>query len=720
MLAFFVGTASLALAQSLPAPRSTPPNVVGATLEGRRAELLRGLTAVNHAIRVRSLHELAAADLFDDMFCRALLRYAQEADDFDSLPVIPIVARASAKVVPAILDSMQNVTERFQPTLILSLGRIGPPAKQAVPALRGILAKEGLDEWSRISIRTALAEIGEADPENEAMLKDWLSKRTKEGQSVVGVLGLTGAQHWPGKDAVSLLSVWLDGTPSSSSASASLALASLGTNAVSSAAAIQKCLDSVDEQSSSLRILYGSSLSLIFEPGSVAQKKAYRDMLSYLGEAENRSDWPALSMVAHTLIDSNLFVQTIALIADTNASVAHGAIRMLAEVGKPSELAGSRMLNLMRKPPREVPRREEVAGALGFVLPAAAIRDLEQILATERDRQVREALENSLIALSLGNRTIGVSPQAALGSASDDSIVPILRGLRDLDTEYQSRQAIRRQGTNVLAKLIESTRSSEPELRAGAARGLSSLLLEAVKLSNEQLTTSVSALAVELTDPQSMVRVEAATALEYFAIYKASPDIAIPALQRSLEDPSARKNAATALGHYAGAAKEAVPALTKLLSDPDIAVRKSAAEGIGGIGPAAIDAVDALLIALKSDKSVQPSVAHALGEIGGKPEAVIPALVGLFGTDDPQGGVTSSFCASAVARYGAKALEYLMPGLGNSQAKIRYWTAVSMLQIGEQASGSLEALEKVLTDPDPDVRRIAQMAVEKIRQPKPR
>ena len=87
----------------------------------------------------------------------------------------------------------------------------------------------------------------------------------------------------------------------------------------------------------------------------------------------------------------------------------------------------------------------------------------------------------------------------------------------------------------------------------------------------------------------------------------------------SLEDPPARQRAADAIGHYGPAVKAAVPALTKLLADRDVAVRESAAEALGRIGPEARDSVDALLVALNSHESLQPAVAHALGQLRAKP-----------------------------------------------------------------------------------------------------
>ena len=129
-----------------------------------------------------------------------------------------------------------------------SLGRMGPDAKAAVPELRRILEDRRQDDEHQILIRTVLAAIGWTDADNEAKLSQGLRTRSKEGQTVVGSLAVIGAQHWPGKGSLGLLSPWFEGKPNEESAMAALALASFGTNAASTATDIQQCLGHVNPQ----------------------------------------------------------------------------------------------------------------------------------------------------------------------------------------------------------------------------------------------------------------------------------------------------------------------------------------------------------------------------------------------------------------------------------------------------------------------------------------
>lgn len=93
----------------------------------------------------------------------------------------------------------------------------------------------------------------------------------------------------------------------------------------------------------------------------------------------------------------------------------------------------------------------------------------------------------------------------------------------------------------------------------------------------------------------------------------------LPALRRLLVDPDASKRARAAdeLGKLGGRAASATGALASALKDPDRRVRASAALALGNIGPKADSAVPALVAALKrGPEEVSWSAAVALGRIG--------------------------------------------------------------------------------------------------------
>ncbi len=85
-------------------------------------------------------------------------------------------------------------------------------------------------------------------------------------------------------------------------------------------------------------------------------------------------------------------------------------------------------------------------------------------------------------------------------------------------------------------------------------------------------------------------------------------------------DPDVREAAAAALGElWRESPTDAVSGLAAALSDKDALVREDAAEALGRIGPAAVDATDALRMAFRDPHSgVRARVAEALTEVTGR------------------------------------------------------------------------------------------------------
>jgi len=107
---------------------------------------------------------------------------------------------------------------------------------------------------------------------------------------------------------------------------------------------------------------------------------------------------------------------------------------------------------------------------------------------------------------------------------------------------------------------------------------------------------------------------------------KAAP--AVPALIKALDDVKARQHVAASIHQIGDPAKPAIPRLNELLNDSDRAARADAAKGLGGFGPAAAEAVPALIETLKTDKNdtVRREVANALGKIGAPASEAMPTL----------------------------------------------------------------------------------------------
>jgi hypothetical protein len=93
----------------------------------------------------------------------------------------------------------------------------------------------------------------------------------------------------------------------------------------------------------------------------------------------------------------------------------------------------------------------------------------------------------------------------------------------------------------------------------------------------------------------------------------------VPSLMKTLKthkDPKMRYWAAESLGHFGPEAREAVPALSEALKDPDGMVRMGAAYALAEIGPDAREAAPKLQEALQDpDKQVRDAAAYALPRV---------------------------------------------------------------------------------------------------------
>ena len=279
-----------------------------------------------------------------------------------------------------------------------------------------------------------------------------------------------------------------------------------------------------------------------------------------------------------------------------------------------------------------------------------------------------------------------------------------------------------------LPALLEGLQSDDVHIRRNAAFGLGELGADG--------RPALEALARVLkTDSDFEVRRNAAFALGEIG------EPAIPVLLTMLndKDPRIRRVVTAALVRIGF---PAVPHLVQLLRHSDTTVRRNAAVILGGIGPQASDALPALEKSLQDpDKGFQWTVKQAIRKIKQIPDdaaaseiTLSPGPTDIVARSKPAHQNLTSCetvqqllvrlsdeksevrrqAAFALAKKGQPAIPALIQALQSDNTVTRKNAVFALGEMGKDARSAIPAIEKLMRDPDPTVRWIAENALKKI------
>lgn len=163
-----------------------------------------------------------------------------------------------------------------------------------------------------------------------------------------------------------------------------------------------------------------------------------------------------------------------------------------------------------------------------------------------------------------------------------------------------------------------------------------------------------------------------------------------------------RAFAARALGDMGPAAKDAIPALIKAIAEDDSQFRTSlvaAAKALPKIGPEALTALPALIKAFEDpthDRVVRTDLAGVFGQLGAGARPAIPALQKAISKDHVAVRIAA---VEALAKMGPDAIPALTKALTNDHYSPRRIAAMHLVKMGEPAIPAfIEALKKTSTD----------------------
>jgi HEAT repeat protein/WD40 repeat protein len=186
---------------------------------------------------------------------------------------------------------------------------------------------------------------------------------------------------------------------------------------------------------------------------------------------------------------------------------------------------------------------------------------------------------------------------------------------------------------------------------------------------------------------------------------------ALQPLSDALRDPdtSVRLEAATALGQFG---PDAVPALAKALKDSDELLRRDVCGALAAIGPEAKAAVPALVGALKDPSPiVRLAAVRALGEIGQWTKEVVDALAAIL---RDKNAMIRAAAVTALGETGKPGVASLQEALTDENAGVRNEAAFMLGQLGPEAKPAIVPLRRLLKDTEPGVRIGAACALARI------
>jgi HEAT repeat protein len=350
---------------------------------------------------------------------------------------------------------------------------------------------------------------------------------------------------------------------------------------------------------------------------------------------------------------------------------------------------------------------------------AAAVKDADA-----------ETRMHALLALA----AIGAPSHDAAGNAIADSLADKEPRVRNAAHYAAGRVGV----TKAVPAFEASLKSDDPLTVVIAAWALAKLKPDDAK----QTKSSVEIILGRLRDDRSPARVAAAKAIVDLVVSSADKEIvppgtvltldeegqrlvleavtaqgakAVPLLVQRLGHKESRIYAARALGRIGPGAKDAAPALSKLLAEDDVDLRHEVLIALAAIGSDAAAAVPALVESLKRNDATLPLTCYALGKIGPAATPAVTQLQSFLDRPDAWLRVSASVALVRIRpddrATAQKALPILSRGLADEQEHVRLECAIALVELGAAAKSAVPSLRMALEDTSPSVRQAAKNAL---------
>ncbi|MGY8769658.1 MAG: HEAT repeat domain-containing protein [Pirellulales bacterium] len=381
-----------------------------------------------------------------------------------------------------------------------------------------------------------------------------------------------------------------------------------------------------------------------------------------------------------------------------NEKACYWACLVVAEMGPEAAPAVPALIKALGH--AEPDTRLQVLIALGEIGPAASAASdaVSKLLTSDDSAAVHYGAAFALGSMGDKSAT-GALEKAA---SSDDPFLKMISTWAIAMLNKDDKMAVRK----AVKVLVGNLKHKKPNVRAAAARCL--VRLEAP----QKLVAPMMIEAFRDGDPTVTANMRAAI-VSYGA--KSVPRVVI-----ALEQEEIRLHALDILRQLGSVANEAVPALTKLLSDDDAEVQGAVLKALAAIGPDSASATDAIATLLANDsEAIQQDALFALGSIGegasGSAKSILPLLKSKTEFTKVAAGWALAQVASSNADIAKAAVPALIAGLSDNNDLVRAEAAAALGLFGKHAGSATDALKVAAKDGNADVRSAARKALKAIK-----
>jgi HEAT repeat protein len=202
------------------------------------------------------------------------------------------------------------------------------------------------------------------------------------------------------------------------------------------------------------------------------------------------------------------------------------------------------------------------------------------------------------------------------------------------------------------------------------------------------------------------------------ALGKIGPDSekAVPELAKNLKTKEVQSLVIEALGNIGPKAKSAVPDLADLLKESDKEMKPAIMRALAHMGPDVKQAVPAIGSCLSAeDKETSLQALDVLAHLGPDAKEAVPDIIALFVDEDlkPDNKLRLQ-AVRTLGKIGKPAVPHLTKALSNQNRYMKVGVIEALGEIGPDAKEAIRPIQRLASNPDPEIRRAAARAATKI------